>query len=76
MYSSGEPCPMCMGAIYWSKISKVYFSNTETQALDYGFWDKEILDELKKPKNKRKIKSVHIQNATAIKLFEKAIKIR
>ena len=75
IYSSGEPCPMCMAAIYWSGISEVFFSNTEAQALNYGFWDKVILDELKKPKNKRKVKSVRIKNADAIKLFDKATKI-
>jgi guanine deaminase len=74
IYSSGEPCPMCMAAIYWSKISEVYFSNTETESLEYGFWDKVILDELKKPKNKRKIKSIRIKNAGAIRVFDKALK--
>src|ERR1700761_5553829 len=48
IYSSGEPCPMCMAAIYWAKIDGVYYSNTEKDALDYGFVDKLILAELRK----------------------------
>src|ERR1700755_526040 len=45
IYSSSEPCPMCMAAIYWAKIGAVYFSNTEKDALRYGFVDKLILAE-------------------------------
>lgn len=76
IYSSGEPCPMCLAAIYWAKIKGIYYSNTEKDALRYGFVDKEILEELKKPKAKRAIKSVRIINQTANALFEKALKNR
>lgn len=72
IYSSGEPCPMCMAAIYWVKIERVFFSNTEQQALQYGFLDKIILKELRKTKSKRRIKSIHIPNPVAIQIFEKA----
>src|ERR1700761_7202986 len=72
IYSSGEPCPMCMAAIYWAKIGAVYFSNTEKDALKYGFIDKLILAELRKPPSERKISSVRIDNPTAIKVFKKA----
>ncbi len=72
IYSSGEPCPMCMAAIYWVKMESVYFSNTEQQALQYGFLDKIILKELRKTKSKRKIKSIHVANPMAIGVFEKA----
>ncbi len=73
IYSSGEPCPMCLAAIYWSRISKVFYSNSEDDSLQYGFIDKIILQELKKPKEKRKLKSIRILNPLAIKLYEKAL---
>lgn len=74
IYSSAETCPMCTAAIYWANLKTIYYCNTEKDALLYGFVDKEILDELKKPSEKRKIKSTRIINATAIKVFDKALK--
>jgi len=72
IYSSGEPCPMCMAAIYWAKIEAVYFCNTEKEALDFGFVDKLILEELRKPPAQRKIKSRKIANARGLAVFRKA----
>ena len=72
IYSSGEPCPMCMAAIYWAKIDAVFFSNTEKDALKFGFIDKLILAELRKNPDDRKIKSRRIANAAAIQVFRKA----
>ena len=72
IYSSGEPCPMCMAAIYWAKIGAVFFCNTEKQALAYGFVDKLILAELRKPPKDRKIKSRLVKNPAGVKVFEKA----
>jgi tRNA(Arg) A34 adenosine deaminase TadA len=72
IYSSGEPCPMCMAAIYWAKIGAVYFSNTEKDALRFGFVDKLILAELRLEPAKRKIQSIRLENGRALKVFEKA----
>lgn len=72
IYSSGEPCPMCMAAIYWAKIDAVYFCNTEKDALEFGFVDKLILQELRKSPKNRKIKSRRIGNAGGRVVFEKA----
>jgi guanine deaminase len=72
IYSSGEPCPMCMAAIYWAKMDEVFFSNTEKQSLSYGFIDKLILEELRKDPKDRRIVSTRIENPSAIKVFEKA----
>jgi len=72
IYSSGEPCPMCMAGIYWAKIEAVYYSNTEKDALDYGFVDKLILAELRKKPEERKIKSTRLENQRALVVFEKA----
>jgi guanine deaminase len=74
IYSSAEPCPMCAAAIYWAGLKNIYFSNTEQEALDYGFVDKEILSELRKPSAKRKIRASRIINQAAIKVFDKALK--
>ena len=74
IYSSGEPCPMCMAAIYWAKLKAVYFCNSEDESLDYGFIDKEILKELKKTKSRRIIKSTRIRNPDGLKVFAKALK--
>jgi tRNA(Arg) A34 adenosine deaminase TadA len=72
IYSSAEPCPMCMAAIYWAKIEAVYFSNTERDSLDYGFIDKVILAELRKAPADRAIQSVRIIHPDAIHVFRKA----
>jgi guanine deaminase len=72
IYSSAEPCPMCMAAIYWAKIDCVYYSNTEQQALEHGFIDKIILEELRKKPEKRSIQSKRIKNPMALRVFEKA----
>jgi guanine deaminase len=74
IYSSGEPCPMCTAAIYWTNLKTIYYCNTEKDAMEYGFIDKEILDELKKPAGKRKIPSTRITNSAALKVFDKALK--
>src|ERR1700730_16250042 len=46
LYSSSEPCPMCVGAIYWARLAKVYYSNTRDDAAQIGFDDSFIYDQL------------------------------
>ena len=74
VFSSAEPCPMCTAAIYWANLKNIYYCNTEKDALEYGFIDKEILAELKKPSDKRSIKSTKIVNPAALRVFDKALK--
>ena len=70
IYSSCEPCPMCLSAIYWAKLSKVYFANTKTDAAKINFADDFIYQELgKKPKN-RIIPMQNEDRDLAIKAFE------
>ncbi|MDQ2900501.1 MAG: nucleoside deaminase [Acidobacteriota bacterium] len=55
IYTTCEPCPMCMGAIYWARLSKVYFGNTREDAARAGFDDSFIYDEIAKPFSARQI---------------------
>ena len=55
IYTSCEPCPMCLGAIYWARPAKVYFANTAEDAAAIGFDDSLIASELLLPGNQRRI---------------------
>jgi len=56
IYTSCEPCPMCLGAIYWSGIKTVYYGNNKVDAASINFDDKFIYEELDLPIEKRKVK--------------------
>lgn len=63
IYSSCEPCPMCLSAVYWSRIDRIYYGNTKKDAARIGFIDDFIYKELDKPLNKRKLKiSQHLRD--------------
>jgi len=55
IYTSCEPCPMCLGAIYWAHIDKIYFGNDKEDAKKIGFDDSFIYDELALPREERKL---------------------
>ncbi|GAA3996984.1 guanine deaminase [Hymenobacter fastidiosus] len=55
LYTSCEPCPMCLGAIYWARPRRVFYGNTKQDAADIGFDDQFIYDELDKPLSARQI---------------------
>lgn len=55
LYTSCEPCPMCLGAIYWARFRKVYYGNTRQDAASIGFDDALIYEEIGRPLNERKI---------------------
>lgn len=55
IYVNSEPCPMCLGAIYWAHLSKVFFANTRRDAAEIDFDDSLIYDELDKPLAERSI---------------------
>lgn len=69
IYTSCEPCPMCMGAIYWARPKKVYFANTRTDAADIGFDDSMIYDELTCEHAARKIPIIPLGREAALKVF-------
>lgn len=55
IYTSCEPCPMCLSAIYWARLDKIWYANTKTDAKDIGFDDSFIYDEVQLPMEKRAI---------------------
>ena len=70
IYTSCEPCPMCLGAIYWARLDKMYYANTKTDAKDIGFDDSFIYDELELKPADRKLLSETLLRNEAIKAFE------
>ena len=70
LYSNCEPCPMCLSAIYWSHIGKVYYANTRNDAHNIDFLDPIIYSELKKNNKDRKISMVQIMREEGLKAFE------
>ena len=70
LYSSCEPCPMCLSAIYWARIDKVYFANTRQDAQKIDFDDSLIYSELQKNIDKRKIPMAQMMRDEALKAFE------
>lgn len=70
VYTSCEPCPMCLGAIYWARPKVVYFANNRQDAAEIGFDDSMIYDEMAADLNSRKIPIIPIGRVTALKVFE------
>jgi guanine deaminase len=65
IYASCEPCPMCLGAIYWSRLDRVYFAATAADAANAGFDDSFIYQEISKPHAQRKIPMVQLMREEA-----------
>ena len=63
IYCSCEPCPMCLAAIYWARLDRVYYANTREDAQQIGFDDNAIYEELTKNKNQRRIPTIQILSA-------------
>ena len=70
IYTSCEPCPMCLSAIYWARIDKVYYANTKADAKAIGFDDSFIYEQLELPEKKRSIPVVKMLRDEAIKAFQ------
>ncbi len=69
LYTSCEPCPMCLGAIYWARPEKVFFACTRKDAANIGFDDHFIYDEIERPIEERHIKSVNFMREEGLKVF-------
>ena len=70
IYTSCEPCPMCLGAIYWARPKAVYYGNTKADAAAIDFDDQFIYDELDLPLNKRNLNMSQLLGDEAIKAFQ------
>jgi len=69
IYTSCEPCPMCLGAIYWARPDKMYYANTKQDAADIDFDDDFIYQELALPYGERKLKTIQLLRDEAIEAF-------
>jgi guanine deaminase len=70
IYTSCEPCPMCLGAIYWAHISTIYYGNTKADAANIGFDDHFIYLELERPMHQRKLQIVQLLRNEALSAFK------
>ena len=69
LYTSCEPCPMCLASAYWARVSRIVFANTRQDAAAIGFDDQLIYDEIPKPVAERLIPTVHAPNEEARAVF-------
>jgi len=71
LYSSCEPCPMCLGAIYWAGIKKVVYASDRSDAEEAGFSDKMIYEEISLDPANRKILFLRLNDAGGNEVFKK-----
>lgn len=70
IYTSCEPCPMCLGAIYWARPKVVYFANTRIDAANIGFDDSFIYEEISADISERKIPLIPMRQQAALDVFK------
>ena len=70
IYSSCEPCPMCLAAIYWARLDALYFANTRADAASIGFDDEALYQEVPKPWNQRMMPTQRIDLPEARQIFQ------
>ncbi len=70
IYTSCEPCPMCLGAIYWARPSKVYYANTKVDAAEINFDDDFIYKEIAKPLGERNLQFIQMSREEALVAFK------
>ncbi|HKC68950.1 MAG TPA: nucleoside deaminase [Bacteroidia bacterium] len=70
IYTSCEPCPMCLGAIYWARPDKVYYANTKKDAAAINFDDDFIYQEIAKPLPERQMKFIQLLREEALTAFD------
>ncbi len=70
VYTSCEPCPMCLGAIYWARPKVIYFANNRQDAADIGFDDSMIYDEMAAGIDSRKIPIISLGRDEALAVFK------
>lgn len=70
IYSSCEPCPMCLGAIYWARPAQIFFACNKTDAAKITFDDQFIYEEIERPISERRIKTINFMREEGLKVFE------
>jgi len=70
VYTTCEPCPMCLGAIYWARPAKIFFAGTREDAAAAGFDDEHFYHEIEKPNADRQLKMVSLLREEAQRLFQ------
>ena len=70
IYTSCEPCPMCLGAIYWARPARMFFACTREDAAEVGFDDQLIYEELARPIVERRIESINFLRSEGLTVFE------
>lgn len=70
LYASCEPCPMCLGAIYWARPARVYFANTAEDAANIGFDDSFVYREIAKHFSQRQIPMIQLMREQALEAFQ------
>lgn len=71
VYTSCEPCPMCLSALYWAGVRRIYYGNTAADADRINFGDDFIYKEIDKPHLERAIPCIHMEGTNAIEAFNK-----
>ncbi|RYY59386.1 MAG: nucleoside deaminase [Chitinophagaceae bacterium] len=71
IYTSCEPCPMCLGAIYWARPAKLFYANTKQDAAAIQFDDQFIYEELEKPVEERSLFTRQLLREEALEAFQK-----
>jgi guanine deaminase len=69
IYATCEPCPMCLGAIYWARPARIYFANSAADAAKIGFDDSLIYREISRPIAKRRIPMIRLMREEALEAF-------
>ncbi len=70
IYTSCEPCPMCLGAVYWAHLDRMYYGNTKADAKNIGFDDSFIYDEIELKPEKRRLLTTQLLSNEAIEAFK------